>query len=126
MSVRAQVLIDELSYGFSTPEAQEFNEHILNKRFAIAEKMLADYMIQSDAALVVEHIHKKNTQKVSLIELDKDVAFLSEDVQYLIKIGQTIVYSALFVHSDNVGFYAHNKFVPIKDLNQIWQVVDAT
>lgn len=113
-------LLEDLGYCFATPEAEQFNRHILAKKFAQARKMLKPYVSLDEANAVIDYIHKKNTCNVKLTEIDKSE--IVEDVQYVIRVGQNISHTMPWERNGVLSFYIQPDFVSVNDISQVWKI----
>jgi hypothetical protein len=127
MEKSVQDILEDLSYSFATPEAQELHRLIFDKKFAKAKKMLLEYISEVDAKRVIDYFHEKNTRKIQLVEITvKDIVLGNEKQQYLFKIGDQLAQSSVFkLHHDSPDYsiYMSGQMFSLKQVNQVWKIV---
>ena len=120
-------ILEELSYSFATPEAQELHRLIFDKKFAKAKKMLLKYISPEDSKRVIDYFHQKNTKKIELIEINvKDIVLGNEKQQYLFKVGSQLAQSPVFkLHHDSTDYsiFMGGEMFSLKQVTQVWKVI---
>ena len=120
-------ILEDLSYSFSTPEAQGLQLLIIEKKFAKATKMLLKYTSAADAKRVIDYFHEKNTRKIELVEITiKDIVLGNEKLEYLFKIGTKVAKSSVFkIHHDSLDYniYIGGQMFLLKQVNQVWKIL---
>lgn len=116
-------ILEEMSYIFSSPEADDFHRLILNKNLAAAKKMIAKHYSKEEAKVVVDFLNAKYNQKISLVEITyKEMDLKDYEQAYVFKFGPILSKSKLINLSGDLVFYGNPDFHSIKKANQIWKV----
>lgn len=121
-------LIEDLSYSFSTPEAQDFMELVKEGRYIKAVNFLVreNGSDKDDAKRIVDHFRKEVEQKFTLVEITLADIDLSDSKQrYIFNYGGSLNPSEIYRYKDEAPTFYHNsQFLPLGLARQIWKVVN--
>lgn len=129
--VDVEKILDDLSYSWSSPEAEHFQECIKTGQDKKAEKMLKEEGLNKESVqAVMEYFKEKYTAKKVLVEvLPKDYETLKENDIVLVSYG-SILFSTRVSHeeryTDHKGLCFFDKeayhYVPLTKATQVWKV----
>lgn len=122
-----QEIIEELSYSWSTPEAQHYHELVRNKKYAQAQKMLAKEDLDKESVdLVMNYFKQQMHGKKKLVEYyPSEYENLTEKDNILVSYGGTMTPTQISNMNDSRGtcfYFSGEGFVPVKKAIQIWKV----
>jgi hypothetical protein len=126
MNLRIDVkqILEELSYRFSSPEAEMFYKLLLNKEYKKAKKMLLEHISDIEAEAIIKYIDDLNTQKINLVEINpKLIEKVEGDKEYIFKFGKEMVKSQIYFINNEFSFYAVREFVSVDKAMQIWEII---
>lgn len=121
------IMLSELGYLFSTPEAEYFHYNLNNKNYEKAKDMLLKKSNLEYAIAVIDYFKNKLNEKFKLIEknyedfhidnlLNKDASTNKVIVNYRGNIINSYLYC------DNTEFFIYSEYgkILLKDVEQIW------
>lgn len=131
-TVDVENILEDLSYSWSSPEAQDFQEKIKQGKDKSAEKMLKlSGLNKEEVKAVMEYYKEKYTAKKVLVEiLPNDYDSLNERDIVLVSYG-SILFSTLiskeedYTHHKGVCFFDKQayQYVPLRKAAQVWKVI---
>lgn len=125
-----ETILEELSYAFATPEAEEFISYINEKNYRKAKTMLLKKIEASDAALIIKHFKDKVKNKFKLVEttyddFEKKYPYngVISSVQVVVNYRSQMCSGYLSIaYGKEWSIYIENNFVRVKDVDQLWLV----
>lgn len=125
-----QDIITDLSYSWSTPEAQEFHHKMDEKKYTSAKTMLKKEGLNKEQVnMVIDYFKKKKTQKKKIIEYyPSEYANLEDGDSILVSYGGSIIASMVRENEritdikGNCFFDGRSEYIALSDATQVWKV----
>lgn len=129
--VTIEDVLEELSYSWSQPEADDFNNKFKNKDYSSAKKMLKNEGFSEEKIkMVMDYFKEKLDAKKKLVEyFSFEYEHLNEDDNLLIAYGGTIIATQInknekYTYRKESCFYdSRGGFIPLSNATQVWKVV---
>lgn len=123
-------ILEDLSYSWSTPEAQDFHHKVRNKKYTSAKKMLEkEGLSKEQVEVVIKYFKNQFSSKRKLIEyFPSEYENLTTKDELLVSYGGTITATVISKEERYTGFqencfyYREEGFVPLKNAIQVWKV----
>jgi hypothetical protein len=113
-------ILEDLSYSWSSMEAQDFNRFLLIGKTVQAKKMLLEEIGEKEANAVMKYFKEKHDAPMDLEAINaKDIVF-NQEQQYLFKLGSMIYTSTVRMEHGKMLFFARDDYYPIDNATQIW------
>lgn len=130
-TVDIENILEDLSYSWSSPEAQDFQEKIKQGKDKSAEKMLKESgLSKEEVKAVMAYFKGKYTAKKVLVELlPKEYDSLTERDVVLVSYGSILFSTRISKeerYTDNKGVCFFDKeayqYVPMSKAAQVWKI----
>lgn len=123
-------LLEDLSYSWATPEAQDFHYKVRNKNYTSAKKMLAkEGLSKAQIDVIIKYFKNQFTAKRKLIEYyPSEYENLTEKDELLVSYGGTIIATGVRKeerytrYKGNCFYYTGEGYVPLEKAIQVWKV----
>jgi len=130
MTDTAEDILEDLSYAWSSAEAETFHTYLRVKDYESAKQMLTDEALSlEEVALVMDYFKEKFSEKKVITELKpSEFDGISEDERILVSYGGSIFTTCVrdektHKKSAENSFYDNNgKSVKLSEATQIWKI----
>lgn len=137
----AEDIIDELSYAWSSPEAEHFHHLLEEENISEAKKMLLEYYEEDEAQIVLDHFKKKMNRKFEIVptsieEIEREfppVEYADKETPNLLcnikgNIVKTYLYNNGYKKPNDFWsvFYESQGFIKFDKTNvfQVWKIIE--
>lgn len=124
--INVEQLLDDLSYSWSTPEAEDFHWKIREKKFDSAKRMLEkEDLNKEEVKAIMKYFKNKFSAKKKLTEyFSFEWNDFKEGDEVLVSYGGGLHYSKLYqnLRGEGLVFYTSRESVEIHKAIQIWKV----
>lgn len=114
--------MEELSYQFRQPEADDFNKYMLAKDYKSARLMLKQEKISpKNIDIIINTIIERNSVMYDLVEISVDEC--KEGESYIFRVGNHIEHTTVYYLGSSLKFHLNSNFVDLKEAQQVWKKV---